>query len=302
VSNAGGLGILAVSWSEPGALRQQLRKTKSLTDRPFGVNLVLQQPLEDRLAICLEEGVSLISFSWGDPTPFIKTVHEAGAMVMHTVGQAAEAKRAVEAGADIILAQGWEAGGHVWGQVATLPLVPRIVETAHTVPVVAAGGIGDARGIVAVLALGAAGAALGTRFLATDEAAIHPLYKEAILRASEVDTLYSSLFDIGWRNAPHRTLKNSTTELWERSGCAVSGQRPNEGEKIAFFEDGSPVVRYSDVIPVPGMKGNVEALALYAGQSAGMVARIQPAGEIVQELVEEACQILASLANLTNQN
>src|SRR5204862_1663663 len=123
--------------------------------------------------------------------------------------------RVVAAGGDIVVAQGWEAGGHVWGRVATMPLVPRVVDAVRPTPVVAAGGIADGRGVAAALVLGAAGAWLGTRFLASEEIFIHPDYRERVLRAAETDTSYTTLFDVGWEDAPHRTLRNRTLEAWE---------------------------------------------------------------------------------------
>ncbi len=185
-----------------------IRETHSLTNRPFGVNLVLQWDQEERLRVCLEEGVAVVSFFWGDPSPYIASVHAAGAFVMHTIASAAEAKQARDMGVDVCVAQGWEAGGHVWGQVGTFPLVPCIVDAVAPLPVLAAGGIADGRGIAAALILGAAGVWLGTRFLASAEARIHPLYREKILYAAETDTIYSCLFDDGWPNAPHRALRN----------------------------------------------------------------------------------------------
>jgi nitronate monooxygenase len=158
VSNAGGLGMLSVTWRDVATIRQMIREIRQLTDRPFGINLVLHWPPEERLNACLEEGVPVVSFFWGDPSPYIPVVHAAGAMAMQTIGSAAEARRMRDAGIDILVAQGWEAGGHVWGQVATLPLVPRVVDAVAPAPVVAAGGIADGRGIAAALALGAAGA------------------------------------------------------------------------------------------------------------------------------------------------
>lgn len=120
VSNAGGLGMLAVTWRDSDELRHTLRATRRLTDRPFGVNLVLRWPPAERLAVCLEEGVPVVSFFWGDPAPYVARVHDAGALVMHTVASATEAEQAVAAGVDVVVAQGWEAGGHVWGRVASL--------------------------------------------------------------------------------------------------------------------------------------------------------------------------------------
>lgn len=292
VSNAGGLGMLAVTWHSPAVIRQMIRETHQLTKRPFGVNLVLQWPQEERLRVCLEEGVAVVSFFWGDPSPYIPFVHRAGALVMHTVASAEEAKQARDKGVDICAAQGWEAGGHVWGQVATFPLVPCVVDAVAPTPVLAVGGIADGRGIAAALVLGAAGVWLGTRFLATYEARVHPIYREKVLRASETDTVYASLFDGGWPGAPHRALRNSTVTQWEASGSPQSGKRPGEGERIATTPDGRPVERYSDVIPLPEMAGDLEALALYAGQSAGLVSDVQSAGALVKALADETREAL----------
>lgn len=134
VSNAGGLGMLPLTWHSPEGVRRVIRQTRQLTDRPFGVNLILQWPQEERLKVCLEEGVPVVSFFWGDPSLYVAAAHTAGSLVMHTVGSAVEARRVRDAGVDIIVAQGWEAGGHVWGQVATLPLVPCVVDAVAPTP------------------------------------------------------------------------------------------------------------------------------------------------------------------------
>ena len=157
VSNAGGLGMLALSRSPVDAIRNVVRETRALTNRPFGVNFALNQPQEERLSICLQEGVPVISLFWHDTASLIEEAHVGAAKVIYTVGSAEEARRAVDRGVDVIVAQGWEAGGHVWGQVASLPLVPAVVDAVGSTPVVAAGGIADGRG----LALGAAGAWIG---------------------------------------------------------------------------------------------------------------------------------------------
>jgi nitronate monooxygenase len=292
VSNAGGLGMLPVTWHDLEALRDAIRQTRQLTTRPFGVNLVLKWPQQERLHICLEEGVAVVSFFWGDPSSYVAAVHAAGSLVMQTVGSAAEARRMRDASVDILVAQGWEAGGHVWGQVATLPLVPRVVDAVAPAPVVAAGGIADGRGLAAVLALGAAGAWMGTRFLASQEAHAHPVYKQKVLQAAETDTIYSCLFDGGWRDAPHRTLRNSTLTNWEVSGSPPSRGRPGEGERIAIRPDGTPLPRYSAELPGPEVTGEVEAMALYAGQSTGLVSRLQSAHDIVKEVADEAIRTI----------
>ena len=291
VSNAGGLGMLSVTWRSPSEIRTLLRETQSLTHKPFGINLVLDEDRHDKLSICLDEGVKIVSLFWGAPHSYIKTSHQAGAIVLHSVGSVSEAREAASAGADAIVAQGWEAGGHVRGTVSTLILVPAVVDAVAPTPVVAAGGIADGRGIVAALALGASGVWLGTRFVASDEALAHRAYKQRLLAADVEDTVYSTLFDIGWENAPHRTLRNSTFDLWEKAGCPPSGKRPNEGEVIAHRVDGNPVVRYSSSMPLETMQGEAERLALYAGQSVGLVKDIKPAALIVQQLKRETEQV-----------
>lgn len=298
VSNAGGLGTLALSWRSLSECRELIRGTRTLTDLPFGVNLVLEWPQEDRLKLCLDEGIRIFAFSWGNPEGLIPLVHSAGGVVIVQAGSADEARQAVASGADAVIAQGWEAGGHVQSSVSTLALVPRVVDAVTPTPVVAAGGIADGRGLAAVLTLGADGAWIGTRFLASREAAAHPAYKALLVSSRETDTLYSTLFDVGWPNAPHRTLKNSTTNLWEASGHARSGERPEEGEPIAYRGDGRPVVRYSDAMPLPDMTGSVEALALYAGQGVGLINDLPPAANIVRQLVDETCAGLKRSAEL----
>jgi len=209
--------------------------------------------------------------------------------VLHTVGSAAEARRAADAGVDVIVAQGWEAGGHVWGGIATLPLVPAVVDAVAPVPVIAAGGIGDARGVAAVLALGAQAAWLGTRFLLAREAPVHEDYRRRLIAAAETDAQwYADLFEVGWPDAPHRALRNSTARAWEAAGRPGPGGRPAESERIALQADGRPVVRYSSALPLDGMTGDIEALSMWAGQSVALARRIQPASDIVAELVRPA--------------
>ncbi len=201
--------------------------TLSLTNQPVGVNLILEWDQSERLEMCLKKGIKVIWFFWGDPTAFIEKIHGYGAKVISTVGNADEAKRAMDAGVDIIVTQGWEAGGHVWGEVATMPLVPAVVDAVEgRIPVVAAGGIADGRGLAAALALGAEGIVLGTRLLSSFEAGIHEQYKNRLIHAKETDTVYTNIFDKGWPNAYMRALRNSTYEQWVNAGMPALRKTP----------------------------------------------------------------------------
>jgi nitronate monooxygenase len=163
--------------------------------------------------------------------------------------------------------------------------------------VVAAGGIADGRGLAAVLALGASGAWIGTRFLASLEAAIHPHYRDRLLRASENDTVFlEELFDVGWRNAPHRVLRNKTIDEWEAAGRPPSGARPGEGEVIASSRLAGEIVRYQSFTPGADVEGDIDALSMWAGQSVGLISQVKPAGEIVREIVEQAQRTMHRLA------
>jgi NAD(P)H-dependent flavin oxidoreductase YrpB (nitropropane dioxygenase family) len=300
VSNAGALGMLALAFSDLDTVRAQIRRTRELTSRPFGANLVLHVPQEDRLAVCLEEGVSIISFFWGDPTAMIARARAGGATtVMHTVSSAEGARRAVDGGADVVVAQGWEAGGHVHGAVATMPLVPSVVDAVgRTTPVVAAGGIADGRGLAAALCLGASAGWIGTRFLASEEANVHARYRELLLKANETATVHTGLFDGGWPDAPHRVLRNKTVEAWEAAGRPASGARPGEGDVVATSPTRGEILRYRSYTPAADTEGDIDALPLWAGQVVGLVSRVQPAGEIVRTIAAEAGACLRRLAAL----
>jgi nitronate monooxygenase len=284
VSNAGALGTLALSWSEDaGAVVRELHE---LTTRPFGGNFGLQLDQHERLDSVLQAGLRIVSLFWGDPSAYVERIHDAGALVLHTVGSAEEARRAVAAGVDVVVAQGWEAGGHVWGQVGTLALVPAVVDAVAPTPVIAAGGIGDGRGVAAVFALGAQGAWVGTRFLMAAEAPVHERYRERLIEADETDALwFADLFDGGWPSAPHRALRNATIDDWEAAGRPAAGSRPGEGDQVATRPDGSGIPRYASLTPVEGLDGDIDAMSLWAGQSVALARRVQPAAEIVAELV-----------------
>ena len=283
VSKAGALGMVSLSWAADVA--GVVGETAALTGRPFGGNLVLEWDQHRRLDEALEAGLRIISLTWGDPAPYVGRAHDAGALVLHTVISAEEARRAVACGVDVIVAQGWEAGGHVRGSVATLPLVPAVVDAVAPVPVIAAGGIGDARGVAAVLALGAQAAWLGTRFLLAEEAPVHQDYRRALIAAAETDAhWYADLYQAGWPDAPHRAIANSTAAVWEAAGRPAPGDRPGEGEPIAWGSSGEPVVRYSSALPLEGDTGDIRALSMWAGQSVALAQRIQPAADIIAEL------------------
>ena len=274
--------MLSGTWRTLETLRALIRQTRALTTRPFGVNLVLAWDMTERVEICLAEGVPILSFFWGDPAAHIPGIHAAGASVFHTVASADEARRAADAGVDVLVAQGWEAGGHVWGSVATLALVPRVVDAAPDLPVLAAGGIADGRGIAAVLALGAEAAWIGTRFLLADEARVHPQYRQRLQEATETDTLYTERFSVGWPGAPHRVLHRPND--WNRAEAIV-----------AHYDDGEAIPRLSSNLPAPSVVGDIDAMCLYAGQGVGLVRGALPAGRIVAALAEETRAALRNL-------
>jgi nitronate monooxygenase len=284
VANAGGLGLLPLTWvDDPGDV---VRRTIALTDGAIGANLSVERDQHARVDAVLDAGVRVLSLFWGDSSPYHDRAHAAGAVVLQTVGSAEEAKRAVQAGADVIVAQGFEAGGHVWGRVGTLALVPAVADAVDPVPVIAAGGIADSRGVAAVLQLGAQAAWVGTRFLLAEESLAHEAYRSRLIAATEADTAwFADLFDVGWPNAPHRVLRNSTVELWEAAGRPPSGSRPGEADEIARRADGGAVPRYASVTPSVGLEGEIEAMSMWAGQGVALACEIQPAAEIVRELV-----------------
>ncbi len=295
VANAGGLGVLALTWSSPDTVRRQVRRVRELTNHTFAVNLVLDFPIGDQLAVCLDEGVPIVSTSWGDPATVNDRIHAAGALHLHSVGSLTEARHAVTAGVDAVVAQGWEAGGHVSGLVATLPLVPAVVDAVAPVPVLAAGGIADGRGLAAVLALGAQAGWLGTRFLTAVEARTSTVYRDRLVAATAEDAVHTLCFDGGWPGAAHRALRNSTMTRWDQAGRPAAPQRPGEGDVVATDSAGRQHVRYGATTPLQGMTGDLEAMALYAGQSVGLVGDVEPAAHIVARIVGEATEAMSAI-------
>lgn len=296
VANAGALGMLAVTWRNETETRRAINATQRRTEGVFGVNIVVDPkardiPTETHVEICLDEGIDILSFSFGEAAPYVERIGSQAGTILQSVGSAEEAKNAVDTGVDIVVAQGWEAGGHVQSGVATMPLVPRVVDAVPDTPVIAAGGIADGRGIAAALTLGADGAWLGTRFLTTEEANIHRLYRRRVIEAAEDETVYSTLFDGGWPGVSHRVIENETVTEWDAVG-RPSNDRPGEGDIVAETDAGTPVRRYEDSLAVPGMRGDVENLPLYAGQSAGLIHDVQPADDLVASLADEALAAL----------
>ncbi len=303
VSNAGGLGILSFSRNPPEVLRQQIRRVRELTARPFGVNLLLPAKVSEHAAVCIEERIPLLSLFWGDPAPYVQAAHDAGVLVIHQVGSVGESRSAVEAGVDIIIAQGVEAGGHVRGDISLMALVPRVADAVSPVPVVAAGGIADGRGLAAALTLGAQAVSVGTRFLATPESTAHPLYKQRIVEAREGDTVLTTIFGYNWPNAPHRTLRTKFVEQWIDDQSRGNEARPGEpviGETRVGGQP-APVKRFMGFTPSVETTGDIESMALYAGQGVGLIEQIRPAAEIVAEMAAEARRILQAANDNTGR-
>src|SRR6187397_1618001 len=229
VSNAGGCGVLGTA-SLPGKfVRAEIERLKGLTDKPFGVNLVLPLLRKGQVEACFDEQVPILVLFWGDPAPYVDEAHRRGIKVFLQVGSVSEAVAGAEAGVDAIIAQGVEAGGHVKGTTALSVLLPTIVDAVAPLPVIASGGIADGRGLVAALSLGAQGISIGTRFLASAEARAADAYKARIVMANAEDTVYTEQCNVGWANAPHRVLRTAAIERWERAGRPPTGERPDEG-------------------------------------------------------------------------
>ena len=294
VTNAGGLGGLGLSWDSPERIKGLVTAARELTeDGPFVANFVLQWDQHERIEAALSAGARLISFFWGDIAPYVARAKAAGARIMHMVATPEEARRSVDLGADILIAQGSEAGGHVWSRLSTMALVPLVVDAAGNIPVLASGGIADGRGLAAALMLGASGASLGTRFLASAEAAYHDDYKRRLVEAIATDAIETTLFDGGWPNSLHRVLRNRTVERWEAAGRPNPGARPGEGDQIGLPSDGKPILRYSIASLLQGSQGFIDDFAIYAGQSVGLIKDVLPAAAIVERIVDEAGQVMA---------
>ena len=284
VARAGGLGMLSATLLSYEDLTSVLDGIDDVSPGRLGVNFLIPF-LEDRDVIDVAaERCRVVEFFYGEPDRnLVRQVHAGKALAAWQVGGLVEARMAVDAGCDFIIIQGFEAGGHVRGSVSLLPLLGSVLEEIE-VPVVAAGGIASAPGLAAVLAAGAAAARLGTRFVATPESGFHPQYIQNIIDATSEDTVYTERFSVMWPDAPHRILKQSLAAA-AASREQVVGEATLGGSTIG-------IPRFSVFSPLAGSTGNVEAMAQYAGESAGSVNSIQPAAQIVTELVRGAERLL----------
>ncbi len=286
VARAGGLGGLALSSADPAHIAEVVAATRLASGgAPFLVNFVLHFPVEG-LDEALSAGAAVVTFSWGIDAALIAQAQRGGARVGVQVGSAGAARKACDAGADFLIAQGFEAGGHVQSTTPLARLLPMVLMEAGDIPVVAAGGIATARDIAACIAGGAAGAMMGTRFLATVEAAAHDVTKAALVAASADDTVFTNCFEIGWPHAMHRVLRNTTFTAWEAAGCPQPPHRPGEGD-VVFRQNGADVPRYSESQPGQDATGDVWAACNYAGTGVGQIDRVEPAGDLVARLEAE---------------
>ena len=277
VSNAGGLGIIAGANAPASFIREEIRKTKALTDRPFGLNIMLLSDNAEELArVAVEEGVKVITTGAGNPGKYMTMWKEAGIKVIPVVPSVALAKRMERAGADAVIAEGCESGGHV-GKLTTMVLVPQVVD-AVDIPVIAAGGICDGRGIAAAFALGARGIQMGTRFLVSDECTIHENYKNAVIKAKDIDTVVTGRIT----GHPVQVIKNKLArEFLKLESSNVSA------EKLEELGRGALRRAVKD--------GDVDNSSLMAGQISGMVTRKQNVKEIIEEIFDEYEELRKSL-------
>lgn len=275
VSNAGGLGIISAMNANADWVRSEIRACKAMTDKPFGVNLMLMSPFVEEVAkVVAEEKVSVVTTGAGNPSRFVKMWKEAGITILPVVASTALAKIVERAGVDAVIAEGGESGGHV-GDLTTMALVPQVVD-AVKIPVVAAGGIADGRGMVAAFALGACGVQMGTRFLVAKECTVHPNYKQKVLAAKDISTMVT-----GRRlGHPVRSIKTAYTNAYAK--LEADGNTPDE--ELEQFGVGS--LRFA------AKEGDTEKGCFLAGQIAGLVKCEQSAKEIVDDVMAGAEKLM----------
>lgn len=282
VSQAGAYGLIGAGNALPDWVREQIRKVREMTDKPFGVNLPLISPfVEEVIGVCVEEKIPAMTTGGGNPGPFVPAIKEAGILFIPVVASVALARRLERMGADAIITEGTESGGHV-GDVSTMPLVPQVVD-AVKVPVVAAGGIADGRGLVAALALGAVGIQMGTRFICSDECIAHINYKQKIIKSHERATMVTG-YSLGH---PVRCIRNPMTHSFRE----LERQGVSEEEVVAF---GTGALRKA------AMEGDMIGGSIMAGQICGMIRDIRPVKEIIDTIIAEAEEIIANLPSLVD--
>lgn len=275
VSNAGGLGIIAGGSAPIDYLREQIRRCKSLTDKPFGVNIMLMSPNAEELAqLVIDEKVPVVTTGAGNPGKFMAAWKEAGVKVVPVVPSVALAVRMERAGADAVIAEGTESGGHI-GENTTMCLVPQVVD-AVSIPVIAAGGIADGRGVAASFMLGAQGVQVGTRFLAAEECQIHPTYKELVVKAKDTDSVVTGRYT----GHPCRNVRTKFTKKLA-SGERDGSLTPDEFEQLTL---GSLRKAVQD--------GNLEEGSFLCGAIAGMIKDVKPAKDIITEMFAQADKLL----------
>lgn len=274
VSNAGGLGLIGTASAPAEWVREQIREAKKLTDKPFGINIMMISPYADEVAkVAVEEGVAVVTTGAGSPEKYVKMWKEAGIKVIPVVASVAMAKRMKRCGADALVAEGTEAGGHI-GENTTMVLVPQVVDAVE-IPVIAAGGIADGRGIAAAFMLGAEGVQIGTRFVVTEEAQVHENYKECILKARDIDSRVTG------RSTGHpvRALRNKMTKEYlekEQAGATF--------EELEHLTLGG--LRRAVV------DGDVQSGSVMAGQIAGMIKEKLTCQEVIQKLVSQTDELI----------
>lgn len=275
VSNAGGIGLIAGGSAPIDYLRDQIRKCKEKTDKPFGVNIMLMSPnTEDLAQLCIDEKVAVVTTGAGNPAKFIPAWKEAGIKVIPVIPSVALARRVERAGADAVVAEGTESGGHI-GENTTMCLVPQVVD-ALEIPVIAAGGIADGRGIAASFMLGAEGVQIGTRFLASEECQIHPTFKELVVKAKDTDSVVTGRYT----GHPCRNIKTKFSKKLA-SGEKDGSLTPEQFEEITLGSLRKAVV-----------DGNVDEGSFLCGAIAGMVNDVKPCAEIIKEMAEQAEKLL----------
>lgn len=297
VTGAGGYGFLGMVREPPELIAREIAAVRNQTDGPFGVNLIPAATdrglLRDEMATCIEAGIHAFCFFWDVDEDAVATAKAAGILVLHQVGSVEDAVRAVAAGADIVIAQGVEAGGHVHGAISSLVLLPQVVR-AVTVPVVASGGFATGRSLIAALALGADGIHCGTAFLATRQSFAHPYHKDRVVAARSDETVHTDAFAINWPpGSPVRVITNGLTDGLD--GRLMGHRADDIPRRAVAQQDGRPIYRFSTDSPLRNTTGDLEQLALFAGQVAGQIDDQPSAEERLARIVAEATESLRRL-------